>query len=48
MATPHVSGAAALLLAVRPTLTPAQVAQYLESTADDICGASKLSRNVIP
>jgi subtilisin family serine protease len=39
-ATPHVTGAAALLLANSSSLTPSQVAQYLESTADDICSAA--------
>jgi subtilisin family serine protease len=36
MATPHVAGAAALLLGVNSALTPAQVAQILCSTADNI------------
>lgn len=35
-ATPHVSGAAALVLAANPNLTPAQVKRTLMSTADDI------------
>jgi subtilisin family serine protease len=35
-ATPHVSGAAALMLAQNANLLPAQIAQILESTADDI------------
>ena len=35
-ATPHVAGVAALLLEMRPTLTPAQVAQVLNDTAVDI------------
>ncbi|MGH7756125.1 MAG: S8 family serine peptidase, partial [Vulcanimicrobiaceae bacterium] len=35
-ATPHVVGAAALLLAVNSAFGPAQIAQILESTADDI------------
>ena len=33
MATPHVSAAAALVLAYRPSCTPDQVEQRLESTA---------------
>ncbi len=33
MATPHVSGVAALLYAVKPTITPDQVASTLKSTA---------------
>jgi len=35
-ATPHVSGAAALMLAHTASLSPAQIAQILESTADNI------------
>ncbi len=35
MATPHVSGTAALLLGESPALTPAQVRYYLETTARD-------------
>jgi subtilisin family serine protease len=35
-ATPHVSGAVALLLSKNPALTVAQVTQILQSTADDI------------
>jgi subtilisin family serine protease len=35
-ATPHVSGAVALMLSENPSLTRAQIAQILESTADDI------------
>ena len=35
MATPHVSGAAALLLGENPALTPDQVRSYLEGTARD-------------
>lgn len=39
-ATPHVTGAVALLMAaLGKTLSPAQVANYLYQTADDICGA---------
>ncbi len=33
MATPHVAGVAALMFAVRPTLTPAEVLSKLQSTA---------------
>jgi serine protease len=33
MATPHVSGVVALMLSVKPTLTPAQVESILKSTA---------------
>jgi serine protease len=33
MATPHVSGVAALMFSVKPTLTPAQVESILKSTA---------------
>ncbi len=35
-ATPHVSGAAALLLSVNPSLAPPQIASLLESTADNL------------
>ncbi|MCO6436668.1 MAG: S8 family serine peptidase [Phycisphaerae bacterium] len=35
-AAPHVAGCAALLLQARPWLSPAQVAQVLDDTADDI------------
>ncbi len=36
MATPHVTGAAALVLAVHPDFTPAQVKAQLEATATDL------------
>jgi len=36
MATPHVAGAAALLLEENPSLTPLQVKTLLEQTADDL------------
>jgi len=36
MATPHVSGLAALLLAKDPSLTPSQIRTVIESTADDL------------
>ncbi|MCX5797745.1 MAG: S8 family serine peptidase [Elusimicrobia bacterium] len=52
MATPHVSGVAALLFSINPNLTPAQVRQALQSTArpfsagsgcnTSICGAGLL------
>jgi len=38
-ATPHVAGASALMLALNPNFSPAQIAQMLESTADDISDA---------
>jgi subtilisin family serine protease len=41
MATPHVAGAAALVLAKWPELTPAQVIRKLQSTADRVAGAKK-------
>ena len=40
-ATPHVAGAAALLLSVKPTLTPANVFTALCTTATAIPGATK-------
>jgi subtilisin family serine protease len=36
MATPHASGVAALLLARDPTLTPTEIRDILQSTADDL------------
>ncbi|GAB4568008.1 MAG: hypothetical protein Kow0047_20570 [Anaerolineae bacterium] len=36
MATPHVSGVAALILSLNPFLSPAEVRAILESTADDL------------
>lgn len=36
MATPYVSGLAALVWSVSPSLTPAQVQQVIQSTADDL------------
>ena len=41
MATPHVSGVAALLLALDPTLTPSQIKGILTSTADDLGASGK-------
>ncbi len=41
MATPHVSGVAALLLARDPTLTPDEVRSALQSTADDLGSAGR-------
>jgi subtilisin family serine protease len=35
-ATPHVAGAAALLLSVNPLLTPGQLVRIIDATADDI------------
>ncbi|MHC4647743.1 MAG: S8 family serine peptidase, partial [Planctomycetota bacterium] len=40
MATPHVAGAAALLLEENPNLTPAQIKDVLEQNADDLGPAS--------
>ncbi|MBV8074032.1 MAG: S8 family serine peptidase, partial [Candidatus Eremiobacteraeota bacterium] len=37
-ATPHVAGAAALILALNPSMTPAQVAQLIYDTADNLPG----------
>src|SRR5262245_37469363 len=41
MATPHVAGAAALILAKSPGLTPAQVIRKLTTSADRVAGAKK-------
>jgi subtilisin family serine protease len=41
MATPYVAGAAALILAKWPDLTPAQVIRKLSSSADRVAGAKK-------
>jgi subtilisin family serine protease len=41
MATPHVAGAAALVLAKSPGSTPAQVIKKLTSSADRVAGAKK-------
>jgi subtilisin family serine protease len=41
MATPHVAGAAALVLAKSPGLTPAQVIKKLTWSADRVAGAKK-------
>jgi subtilisin family serine protease len=41
MATPHVSGVAALLLARDPTLTPTEIRDILQSTADDLGAAGR-------
>jgi hypothetical protein len=43
-ATPHVAGLAALILSVRPSLTPARVKAIIESTADKI-GAEPFVRS---
>jgi subtilisin family serine protease len=37
-ATPHVAGLAGLLLAFNPTLTPTQIRNIIENTADDMVG----------
>lgn len=41
MATPHVAGAAALLLSKRPGLTVAQLRRLLETTGDPVSGFTK-------
>lgn len=41
MATPHIAGAAALVLAKSPGLTPKQVIKKLTSSADRVAGAKK-------
>jgi serine protease len=52
MATPHVSGVAALLFAVDPALTPAQVLQILRSTskafpAGSLCNTSNCGSGIV-
>ncbi|MGH7788863.1 MAG: S8 family serine peptidase, partial [Candidatus Binatia bacterium] len=44
MATPHVAGAAALILAKYPGTTPAQVIKRLAASTDRVAGAKKGSR----
>ncbi|MFC5650890.1 S8 family peptidase [Paenibacillus solisilvae] len=44
MASPHVAGGAALLLAHEPTLKPSQVSSRLRSTAKELSGSSNLSQ----
>ena len=44
LATPHVAGAAALMLAAKPALTPAQVKQTLQNTTDKPAGMSGQNR----
>ena len=39
MAAPHVAGLASLMLAVDNTLTPSQIKNIIESTAQDLVGA---------
>jgi len=41
MSTPHASGVAALLLARNPTLTPDQIRNVLQSTAEDLGAAGR-------
>ena len=41
MATPHIAGVAALLLAKDPSLTPLKVRNAIESTADDLGAAGR-------
>ncbi|MEM8709566.1 MAG: S8 family serine peptidase [Planctomycetota bacterium] len=41
MAAPHVAGVAALMLALEPTLTPAQITTILTSTATDLGAAGQ-------
>lgn len=44
LASPHVAGAAALMLAAKPDLTPAQVKQTLQNTADKTSGMGGQNR----
>jgi subtilisin family serine protease len=47
MAAPHVSAAAALLLAEDPSLTPPQVIKKLQKSADKVPGLKKRPNNVV-
>jgi serine protease len=40
MATPHVAGAAAMVLAIHPGLSPSQVESHLENNAELLPGLS--------
>jgi subtilisin family serine protease len=42
-ATPHVTGAVALMFAKNPSLSPAQVQTVLQGTSDDICSLSSFA-----
>lgn len=46
MASPHVAGAAAVLLGANPSLSPAQVQQVLQVTADPITGIDQAGEPV--